>query len=441
MSSPVSMSAVPSMSHIQDEVSPAPDVKETMSLGVVSGKEPVKASYPAPAAIFTQSGSHGIRFDFNLGARIAVPIGQSWHVRLSDQDTGNVLFEKDISKSGAVIASSKRYFVRFKMEVWNDGALVFSHDYSARGQKVMVQFPIGTLGDTLGWFPYAVRFQEQHGCELTCAMSGLIIPLFKEAYPHIRFVTHEEVAEQKLAEEMYATYSMGLFFDDSACVHQPVDFRHVGLHRTAAYILGVDPVEKRPTIRLEDETRPIPEAYVVIAVQASSQCKVWNNPKGWRDVVQFFKASGYRVICIDKEPVHGQGLVWTHIPNGAEDQTGDRPLTERARWLKHADAFVGLSSGLAWLAWSLDVPAVVISGFTTADNEFHTPYRVINYHACNGCWNDPKLRFDHKDFLWCPRHAGTARQFECTKLITSLQVINAIRRIPGLTPHPAEAIA
>jgi hypothetical protein len=24
-------------------------------------------------------------------------------------------------------------------------------------------------------------------------------------------------------------------------------------------------------------------------------------------------------------------------------------------------------------------------------------------------------RFDHKDFLWCPRHAGTPRQFECTR--------------------------
>ena len=31
------------------------------------------------------------------------------------------------------------------------------------------------------------------------------------------------------------------------------------------------------------------------------------------------------------------------------------------------------------------------------------------------------VRFDHKDFLWCPRHQGTSRQFECTRLITSAQ--------------------
>jgi hypothetical protein len=44
----------------------------------------------------------------------------------------------------------------------------------------------------------------------------------------------------------------------------------------------------------------------------------------------------------------------------------------------------------------------------------------------------PSIRFDHHDFLWCPRHAGTKRHFECTRLITSAQVIRAIQSIPGV---------
>ena len=79
----------------------------------------------------------------------------------------------------------------------------------------------------------------------------------------------------------------------------------------------------------------------------------------------------------------------------------------------------------------------MISGFTLPNNEFATPWRIINYHACNGCWNDVRHRFDHKDFLWCPRHARTPRQFECTRLITAAQVIATLRTISGFTAGAA----
>jgi autotransporter strand-loop-strand O-heptosyltransferase len=267
-------------------------------------------------------------------------------------------------------------------------------------------------------------------------MSELLIPLFKDAYPHIKFVTHEEVNP----DQFYATYSIGLFFDDADNVWQPCDFRLVGLHRTAGYILGVDPEEMPPKIVLEDASRPIAEPYVCIAAQSSSQAKYWNNPGGWREIVKFLKDSGYRVVCIDKQPVHGTGIMWNQIPHGVEDETGDKKLAERARWIKHADFFVGLSSGLSWLAWAVGTPVVMISGFTHPTNEFATPYRVTNYHACNGCWNDVRHRFSHDDFLWCPRHAGTPRQFECTRLITAEHVEAVIRRIPAFqrqTRHAA----
>jgi autotransporter strand-loop-strand O-heptosyltransferase len=391
-----------------------------------SAAEPPKRPYPPVAAIPTQQGPHGIRFDFNDGCRVMLPeTGHPWRVRLSDLDTGNVLFDTEL-KTGR-INSSKRYYIRFRLEIWLNGKSVLVHDHSARDREILVQFPVGTLGDPMGWFPYAVKFKERHGCRLTCALGDKMIALFRDAYPDITFLTHEGVKP----ERYYATYSLGLFFDDKDNIFQPCDFRHVGLHRTAGYILGVDPTEMPPRLSLPDDSRPIPEPYVCIAVQSTTQCKYWNNPNGWRDVIAFLKQAGYRVICIDQKPVHGTGLIWNHIPHGAEDQTGDASLAERARWLKHADFFVGLSSGLSWLAWAAGTPVVMISGFTHPTNEFATPYRVINYHACNSCWNDVRVRFDHKDFLWCPRHKDQPRQFECTRLITAEQVKAVIRTIPG----------
>lgn len=392
-----------------------------------------KRAFPAAAEKPTQKGPRGLRFDFNDGVRVFLPEAEKpWRVRLSDLDTGNILFEATLK--GGRVNSTKRYFIRARIEVWSGADSVLSHDYDCKGKDVAIQLPVGTIGDTMGWFPYAARFQRVHDCRLTVVMAERMIPLFEKAYPEITFIAPEAVKPEK----NYATYNLGLFFDDEDRVFQPADFRLVGLHRTAGYILGVDPKEEPPKIVLDDESRPIPEPYVCIAVQSTTQAKYWNNPTGWREIVAFLKEAGYRVICIDRQATHGIGLVWNHIPHGAEDQTGDRPLAERARWLKHADFFIGVSSGLSWLAWAAGTKVVMISGFTAAVNEFETPWRVINYHACNSCWNDPRLRFDHKDFLWCPRHKDTQRQFECSRLITAAQVKSVLKRIPGFGEHAVD---
>lgn len=409
---------------------PTTKAGEPMVEATSSANETIKPAYPPAASMPTQAGPAGIHFDFNLGARVLIPQGD-FRVRLSDLDTGNILFET--STKGAFVNSSKRFYVRFGVEVWEGETRILHHEYSARDQQVLIQLPVGTLGDTIGWLPYAVRFQEVHGCKLTVGMAEKLIPLFDSAYPHITFVAHEAIK----VETFYATYSIGLFFDDTENLWQPTDFRHVGLHRTAGYILGVDPTEAPPKIALDDDTSPLDGPYVCIAVQASTACKTWNNPFGWLEVVRVLRAAGYEVVCIDQKPVHGQGLSWTHIPNGARDETGDRPITERARWLKHAEFFIGNSSGLAWLAWSMRIPVVLISGFTHPNNEFETPYRIINWHACNSCWNDVRLRFDHHNYMWCPRHAGTDRQFECTRLITAAQVLAAIKRVPAFARRAA----
>jgi autotransporter strand-loop-strand O-heptosyltransferase len=382
---------------------------------------------PPPSMVPTQEGPQGLRFDFNDGCRVMLPDnGQAWRVRLSDLETASVLFDIDL-RSGHV-NSSKRYFIPFSIEVWSEHALLLRHDYDASGRDVLIQFPVGTIGDVIGWMSYAVKFKELHQCRLTCAMGEALIPLFRNAYPDITFVTHERIQ----AERYYATYSVGLFFDDADLVYHPCDFRQVGLHRTAAHILGVDPTERPPRVALSEDSRPIAEPYVCIAVQATTQCKHWNNPNGWDSIVAFLRTAGYRVICIDQKAESSHGAYRTRIPDEAEDQTGDRPLPERARWLRHAACFIGLSSGLSWLAWAVGTPVVLISGFTDPSNEFATPYRIINRHACNSCWNDARHRFDHEDALWCPRWKGTPRQFECTRLIKAEHVEGVLRSIPGL---------
>ncbi|GBR00211.1 hypothetical protein AA0229_1220 [Gluconobacter cerinus NRIC 0229] len=111
-------------------------------------------------------------------------------------ETGNILFEKTGIPAG-LIHSSKRWYVRFGIDVWiesqSQGGVklekqVFSHHFDPQNKEVLIQFPVGAFGDTLAWMPYANRFAKKHGAHVTCALSGLISPLFEKAYPHIRFL-------------------------------------------------------------------------------------------------------------------------------------------------------------------------------------------------------------------------------------------------------------
>ena len=66
------------------------------------------------------------------------------------------------------------------------------------------------------------------------------------------------------------------------------------------------------------------------------------------------------------------------------------------------------------------------SGFTPEICEFtDKTLRIINKSVCNSCWEWD--HFDKNNWHWCPAHAGTKRQFECTKTITAIDVINKIQ--------------
>lgn len=104
---------------------------------------------------------------------------------------------------------------------------------------------------------------------------------------------------------------------------------------------------------------------------------------------------------------------------------GQASETDRVNMLAYADFFIGLSSGLSWLAHAAGCPVVMVSGITLPHSEFDTPYRVQNRQVCHGCYND--LRVDWREDK-CPYHKGTAREYECSKKITPQMVIGTIER-------------
>ncbi len=382
-----------------------------------------RTAYAPPPEIPVMEAVEGIRLDFNCGLRVSFPKdGGRYRLLFRDLDSGIVLYCMD-AEPGSMVGSFKRYYTRFGIEIYRQGdpdTPMFAHDLDLRDRDVLIQIPQGALGDAIAWFSYAERFGKKHKCRLFVAMQPEIAEIFRKQYPEITFITMDEAARLK----PYATYRLGLFFGGDTD-GQPFDFREAGLHRTAGLILGLegDELADEPPRADLSAPRRIAEPYAVIATQASSQCKCWNNPSGWREVVKHLRSKGLRVLCIDRFAEYGSGIVFNRIPWGCEDFTGDLPLQERIDIIKDAEVFIGLSSGLSWLAWCCNVPIVMVSGFTDAVNEFHTPFRVQNPRVCHGCWNDQRCEFDHSDFLWCPRKEKMEDKFECTKAITAKMVI------------------
>jgi hypothetical protein len=101
---------VETVQSVDDPLSAATPVSAAAA-SPASGEAPPKPAYPSPAPEPTQHGPKGVRFDFNEGCRVMLPeSGHPWRVRISDLDTGNILYETEI-KAGRV-SSTKRYYVR-----------------------------------------------------------------------------------------------------------------------------------------------------------------------------------------------------------------------------------------------------------------------------------------------------------------------------------------
>lgn len=376
----------------------------------------------------------GVKFDFNCGFRLIAPeTGKELHCIVLDKDSDNVLFEGDL-KHKAYINGSKKYYMNYRIVLCDPETRkeVWSHDINMEGKDVLLQMPTpGAVGDSIAWFSFIERFQQKHKARVHVVMPTFIQELVEKQYPDLIFETKESASKLR----PYAAFYLGLYFKGDTD-WQPYDCRLVGLAESIGHILGIEDLSDIPP-RVAFGPRTIQEPYVCIASQASSHAKHWCNPHGWRMLVEDLKARGYRVLCIDKDREVGHGDVWHHIPYGSEDFTGARPLQERIDLIHHADFFVGLSSGLSWIAWMCQVPIVMITGMCMPFGEFQTPYKIQARHACHGCWNDTRYDFDHHDFMWCPRHKGTDRAYECTKCITVGQVSRMIDRIPGVRTKPS----
>lgn len=315
----------------------------------------------------------------------------------------NLIYETEI-KSNSWTRLNREYYSDWAVEVLDsNNNLVYADRYNDKGKRVYIAFDSRSLGDTLAWMPYCEEYRKKHGCNVV--VSTFWNKLFVDTYPEIEFVEPGSTVKN-----LYAMYSLGWFYNTNKEPELP---NTIPLQKTASNILGLEYKEIKPIIGFELMEPPI-EKYVTIATNSTAGCKFWSK-ENWQEVINYLVSKGYKVINVSLED----------NPFDNCSVPVDKSINTTINFILHSDFFIGLSSGLSWLAWTLNKEVIMISNFTEAEHEFKC-HRPINKNVCNGCWNNPELRFDKGDWDWCPMHKGTDRQFECQSGIKPQDVIDII---------------
>ncbi|MDB4663457.1 autotransporter strand-loop-strand O-heptosyltransferase [Verrucomicrobia bacterium] len=257
-----------------------------------------------------------------------------------------------------------------------------------------------SLGDCIGWVPMVQKYAKINNTKVNFYTPYKEI-FDREKYDFVNFFDWDEKPE---SEESI----IKLFYNT------PANFHDASLQEVACRLLNIPYEEERTVLVKKSRPSVFSKKYVCIATQSTLQAKYWNNKSGWKKVVKYLKFLGYHVVCIDKDKSFGIKGHFNEIPNNCIDKTGDISLQNRIDDLYNCEFFIGLGSGLSWLAWACNKPVVMISGFSKSYAEFSTPYRVINENVCNGCWNNPSVEFNFSDWMWCPE----GKSFECSRKIS-----------------------
>jgi autotransporter strand-loop-strand O-heptosyltransferase len=319
----------------------------------------------------------------------------------------------------------EKFFMPWQIDFQFEGSEPETWTQDLTNGVVNIEFGSSSLGDTLAFIEAVVTFKEEH------KLSKVNLLTYKNWLFDWTYYNKKGIYAIPLGTQMPscdATYEIGVhmanvgqgpaWFEDK----NPRDWRKIYLGDIATDVLGLEPIgEIRPKLSFMDLGKPVVGKYIVIATQSTAQAKYWNNPTGWQEIVDWHKSQGYKVYIASSEE---NGYMGNFYPKGAQRLPSDLQVV--ANYIKHADYFIGISSGLSWLAWSLNAKIVLISGFTPEICEFtDKTLRIIDKTVCNSCWEWD--HFDRNNWNWCPKHEATEKQFECTKSISGSDVIAKIK--------------
>ncbi len=363
--------------------------------------------------------TNNVHISFYEGAKVEI-LGDTpieYHVKFYNNNNGKLIHE-DYVKNNMWTKPSLKYYIEWKIEIWQDDNLIETYIFDCTNKKVYIHLDSKSLGDTIAWFPYVEEFRKKHNCKVVC--STFKNHFFQSLYPEIEFI--EPGAS---VNNIYTQFNIGWFWNKEKNPNNVLD---VPLQQTASDILGLDFKEIKPKLNLKTSLSNIKGKYVTLSIQSTAQSKYWNYKGGWQQVVNFLIKKGYKVVCIDQHSSFGIQGCMNDMPKKVINKTGCN-FDEASSLIKNAQFHIGISSGLSWLAWALNTHVIMISSFTKPFCEFtQNITRIYNDNKFSGYFNTHRI--DANNWHWNPfLNISTLEEWHDFESITPEQVINEIKQV------------
>lgn len=272
-----------------------------------------------------------------------------------------------------------------------------------KNKEILIHLDSFCVGDTICFSSFLKPFFDFYSPK-KILVTTFFKDLFDDVGEDIIFIAADSYAKLEVDIQITVGY-------------KKEDYRHTinGLFYAAkdTFLLPQETKPSRPPVKYKE--RKPDSNKVTIAPESLKIIARWDVPQGWQDVVNYLREEGIDVYNVSYESIVELNEVINY--NGFDD------INVAIDHIVSSRFFIGLSSGLAWLAWAYGVPVVMISGFTKEQNEFEC-YRVSSKSGCSGCFN-VFMQISSS----CPIFQGTQRENECHNLITSDMVIEKVKEV------------
>lgn len=330
---------------------------------------------------------------------------KSLTVKVYNLDTGNEMINV-LTEPNKIYKSPQKFYVRWGIKVYDGKKCIFNYELDLKNKDILIINKSKCLGDNLAFIEAVSSFQQKHQCNITYVIKESFIDLLSFNYPNINF---QVKIGRKRYDAAYHLYCGGLGTQYDTVVYD----RNTSLERVAENILNVE--HKQAKKFKVVKTFDFGGKYVVYSEKASSKMKEWNNSKALKETIKYLQLLGYKVVNLDIKPIN------KNIPDVIYLNDKFYDLQDKVDIISGAEFFIGLASGLSWLAWCCHKPAIVLGSFSLPICEFDNPYRVFSKDFCFGCWN------------YIINNCQCIKQGKeyaiCNKSITSKMVIETIDKV------------